>query len=177
MDCKYFLLFHFIALCFILLTSAIIPVVIFCFSFVFRIRSKNHFSDSCSRGFYLFFLFLWFQVFYSRLNAFWVHFSAYCKIVVQFGCFACKCPVFPTSFIVETLLTYLLYFWLLCWWRREWQITSVFLPWESYEHYEKQKDLILKGELPRSVGAQYATGEITPERMKRGCQHRNNAQF
>ena len=177
MNCKYFLLFHFIALCFILLTSAIIPVVIFCFSFVFRIRSKNHFSDSCSRGFYLFFLFLWFQVFYSRLNAFWVHFSAYCKIVVQFGCFACKCPVFPTSFIVETLLTYLLYFWLLCWWRREWQITSVFLPWESYEHYEKQKDLILKGELPRSVGAQYATGEITPERMKRWCQHRNNAQF
>ena len=30
--------------------------------------------------------------------------------------------------------------------------------------------MILKDELPRSVGAQYATGEMTPERMKRGQQ-------
>ena len=37
--------------------------------------------------------------------------------------------------------------------------------------------MILKDELPRSVGAQYATGEITPERMKRWRQRRNNAQF
>ena len=34
-------------------------------------------------------------------------------------------------------------------WRREWQNTSEFLPW--------QNDRILKKELPRSVGAQYAT--------------------
>ena len=36
---------------------------------------------------------------------------------------------------------------------------------------KRQNDRILKEELPRSVGAQYATeisGEITPERMK-GC--------
>ena len=37
--------------------------------------------------------------------------------------------------------------------------------------------MILKDELPRSVRAQYATGEITPERMKRWRQHRNNTQF
>ena len=43
-------------------------------------------------------------------------------------------------------------------WRREWQTTSVFLPWEPHEHYEKQKDRTLKEELPRSVGPQYATG-------------------
>ena len=36
--------------------------------------------------------------------------------------------------------------------------------------------MILKDELPRSVGAQYATGEITPERMKRWHQRRNNTQ-
>ena len=32
---------------------------------------------------------------------------------------------------------------------------------------KRQKDMTLKDELPRLVGAQYATGEITPERMKR----------
>ena len=36
---------------------------------------------------------------------------------------------------------------------------SVFLPWEPHEQYERQKDMILKDKLPRSVGAQYATGE------------------
>ena len=36
--------------------------------------------------------------------------------------------------------------------RSEWQTTPVFLPC-------KQKDVTLKDELPRSVGAQYATGE------------------
>ena len=44
-------------------------------------------------------------------------------------------------------------------WRREWQTTSVFLPWEPHEKYEKTKDRILKDELPRSIGAQYATGD------------------
>ena len=44
-------------------------------------------------------------------------------------------------------------------WRREWQTTSVFLPWEPHEQYEKAKDRIQKDELPRSVGAQYATGD------------------
>ena len=43
--------------------------------------------------------------------------------------------------------------------RREWQTTSVFLPWEPHEQYEKAKDMTLKDELPRLVGAQYATGE------------------
>ena len=125
----------------------------------------------------MFFLVLWFHVFYSRLNAFWVQFSAYCKIVVQFGRFPCKCPVSPSSFIAETVLTYLLYFCLVCCWRREWKTTSVFLPWESHEQYEKQSDMILKDELPSSVGAQYVTGQITPERMNWWHQCRNNAQF
>ena len=35
----------------------------------------------------------------------------------------------------------------------------VFLPWEPHEQYEKAKNRILKEELPRSVGAQYATGD------------------
>ena len=40
--------------------------------------------------------------------------------------------------------------------------------------------MILKDELPRSVGAHYATreeGKIAPERMKRLCQSRINAQL
>ena len=41
--------------------------------------------------------------------------------------------------------------------RREWQTTSVFLLWEPHEQHEKAKNRTLKGELPRSVGAQYAT--------------------
>ena len=43
-----------------------------------------------------------------------------------------------------------------------------------------QKDRTLKDELSRSVGAQYATGdhgEITPERMKRWSQSKNNTQL
>ena len=44
-------------------------------------------------------------------------------------------------------------------WRREWQTTSVFLPWEPHEQYERQNDRILKEELPRSVDPQYATGD------------------
>ena len=44
-------------------------------------------------------------------------------------------------------------------WRREWQTITVFLPREPHEQYEKEKDMTLKEELPRSVGAQYVTGE------------------
>ena len=44
-------------------------------------------------------------------------------------------------------------------WRREWQTTSVFLPLEPHEEYEKQNDMTLKDELPRLVGAQYTTGD------------------
>ena len=45
---------------------------------------------------------------------------------------------------------------------------------------KRQNDRILKEELPRSVGAQYATeisGEITPERMKGWSQSKNNTQM
>ena len=45
---------------------------------------------------------------------------------------------------------------------------------------KRQKDRTLKDELPRSVGAQYATGDqgkITPERMKRQNQSKNNTQL
>ena len=44
---------------------------------------------------------------------------------------------------------------------------------------KRQNDRILKEELPRSVGAQYAmeiSGEITPERMKGWSQSKNNTQ-
>ena len=43
--------------------------------------------------------------------------------------------------------------------RREWQMTSIFLPWEPHEQYERQKDRTLKDELSRLEGAQYATGD------------------
>ena len=43
-------------------------------------------------------------------------------------------------------------------WRREWQTTLVFLPWEPHEQYEKANNRTVKDELPRSVAAQYATG-------------------
>ena len=42
---------------------------------------------------------------------------------------------------------------------------------------KRQKDKTLKEEFPRSVGAQCATGEITPERMKRWSQSKNNTQL
>ena len=45
---------------------------------------------------------------------------------------------------------------------------------------KRQKDRTLKDELPRSVGAQYAieiSGEITPERVKRWSQSKNNTQL
>ena len=44
-------------------------------------------------------------------------------------------------------------------WRREWQTTSVFLPWEPHEQYKKAKDMTPEAEPPRLVGMQYATGE------------------
>ena len=45
---------------------------------------------------------------------------------------------------------------------------------------KRQNDRILKEELPKSVGAQYAleiSGEITPERMKGCSQSKNNTQL
>ena len=45
---------------------------------------------------------------------------------------------------------------------------------------KSQKDRTLKDEFPRSVGAQYATGdqgETTPERMKRQSQSKNTNQL
>ena len=45
---------------------------------------------------------------------------------------------------------------------------------------KRQKDMTLKEELPRSVGANMLlekSGEITPERMKRQSQSENNARL
>ena len=44
-------------------------------------------------------------------------------------------------------------------WGREWKTTSVFLPWEPQNSMKSQNDRILKEELSRLVGAQYATGD------------------
>ena len=44
-------------------------------------------------------------------------------------------------------------------WRKEWKTTSVFLLSEPHQQYEKAKNRTLKEELPRLVGAQYATGD------------------
>ena len=43
-------------------------------------------------------------------------------------------------------------------WRREWQTTSIFLPWEPMNSMTRQKDRTLNDELPRLVGTQYDTG-------------------
>ena len=40
-----------------------------------------------------------------------------------------------------------------------WQTTSVFLPWESHEQYEKAERYDTERWTPRSVGGQYATGD------------------
>ena len=45
---------------------------------------------------------------------------------------------------------------------------------------KRQKDWTMKDELPRSVGAQYATGDQwrnNPERIKRWSQSKNNTQL
>ena len=45
---------------------------------------------------------------------------------------------------------------------------------------KRQKDMTLKDELPKSVGANMLlekSGEITPERMKRWSQSENSAQL
>ena len=54
------------------------------------------------------------------------------------------------------------------------------LPREPHERYEKQKDRILKEELPKSVGAQYAIGDQwrnNSRRMKGWSQSKNNTQL
>jgi len=65
-------------------------------------------------------------------------------------------------------------------WRREWQTLQYSCLENPMNSMKRQKDRILKEELPRSVGAQYTTGdsgEITPERMKRRSQSKNNTQL
>ena len=54
-------------------------------------------------------------------------------------------------------------------WRREWQTTSEVLTWEPHEQYEKgiKMPFTLKDELPRSVGALFATGEEWRNNFKR----------
>ena len=67
-------------------------------------------------------------------------------------------------------------------WRREWQTTSSIpalrTPWTALKG---KKNRTLKGELPTSVGAQYAIGDQwrnnTPERMKGWSQSKNNTQL
>ena len=44
-------------------------------------------------------------------------------------------------------------------WREEWQTTSVLLPHEPHDHYENAKRYDNGDEFPRSLGAQYTTGE------------------
>ena len=44
-------------------------------------------------------------------------------------------------------------------WREEWQTTSVLLPHEPHDHYENAKRYDNGDEFPRSLGAQYTTGD------------------
>ena len=53
-------------------------------------------------------------------------------------------------------------------------------PEDPMKIMKRQNDRILKEELPRLVGPQYATGvsgEVTPERMKGWSQSKNDTQF
>ena len=45
------------------------------------------------------------------------------------------------------------------------------------KNMKRQNDRIPKEELPRSLGAQYASGEIIPQRMKGWSQSKNNTQL
>ena len=66
-------------------------------------------------------------------------------------------------------------------WRREWQTTSVFLPWEPHEQYEKAKRYDTERwttqvcKVPKMLLEK--DEEITPERTKRQNQSENNAQL
>ena len=61
---------------------------------------KNHCQDWCQGGYYLCFLLRNFRIFWAYVQVSNL-FSVKCKIVVQYHCFACYCPVFPTSLIKE----------------------------------------------------------------------------
>ena len=60
------------------------------------------------------------------------------------------------------------------WWR-EWQSTSVFFLWEPHEQYEKEKSYDTERWTPQVPNMLLEnSGEITPERMKRWSQSKNN---
>ena len=66
-------------------------------------------------------------------------------------------------------------------WIREWQTTSVFLPREPHEQYEKTKRYNTERWTPQvgwyPIRYWEKSGEITPERMKRQSQRENNTQL
>ena len=53
-------------------------------------------------------------------------------------------------------------------WRREWQTTSVFFLENPMNSMKRQNDRILKEELPRLVGAQYAVGDQQRNNSRKG---------
>ena len=64
--------------------------------------------------------------------------------------------------------------------RSEWQTTSVFVPWEPHEQYEKAKWKDTERNSPGQKGLNMLleiSGEITPERMKGWSQSKNNTQW
>ena len=67
-------------------------------------------------------------------------------------------------------------------WRREWKTTSVFVPWELHEQYEKEKRYDTDS-TPTDTGQWVPnmllekSEEITPEGKKRQSQSRNDAQL
>ena len=68
---------------------------------------KNHCQNQCQRSYLFCFLsgFYGFRSYSPAFNPFWVNFCVWCKIVVWFHPFAYSCPVFPTPFIEETVLS------------------------------------------------------------------------
>ena len=60
-------------------------------------------------------------------------------------------------------------------WRREWQLTLVFLPGESHGQYERQKIWHRKTNNPRLESVSYATGE--EQRAITHCSRKNEVAF
>ena len=64
-------------------------------------------------------------------------------------------------------------------WRREWQTTSVFLPWVPMNSMKRQKGQWRMNSPGRQVPNMLLEigGKITPERIKRQSQSKNNSQL
>ena len=74
-------------------------------AFAFGVKSKKSLLNPVSRSLLPMSYSKSFRSYIYVFNPFWVNFCVWCKTVVQFYSFACGCPVFPTPFTKETVLS------------------------------------------------------------------------